>query len=168
MFPYRFRDVIAGVLPLLMLLAGCNPEEPRAPAPSHPSIPFENEGTLTFLRGDEALVTIDIEIADTDSARTRGLMQRESLPDRSGMLFIFDRQETQSFWMANTPLALDIMFVNADSQVVTVAKYTRPMSQVSVTSTAPAKYVVETPAGFADRYGIIESDRITWQRTGEE
>ena len=152
----------------MLLLAGCSREESRSPETSLPSIPFEREGTLTFLRGDEPIVTIDVEIADTDSARTRGLMQRESLPESSGMLFIFDRQETQSFWMANTPLALDIMFANADSQIVTVAKYTRPMSQVSVTSTAPAKFVVETPAGFADRYGIVESDRITWQRIDQQ
>jgi uncharacterized protein len=98
---------------------------------------------------DQTVTDIAIEIADTDEARTRGLMQRESLPTRSGMLFIFDDEAPRSFWMANTPLALDIMFVSADSQIVTIQKYTRPFSPQSVASTAPARFVVEVPAGYS-------------------
>lgn len=125
-------------------------------------IPFRNDGTLTFLRGDKELVSIDIEIAQTDSARERGLMQRKSLPEASGMLFIFDRLEVQTFWMANTPLPLDMFFVNTDSVIVNVARYTRPYSADEVSSIDPARYVVEVPAGFADNYGITESDRVRW------
>jgi uncharacterized protein len=128
-------------------------------------VPFRKDGTLDFVRDGVPVVTIDVEIAETDSARARGLMQRTALPERSGMLFIFDREETQSFWMANTPLALDILFVGADSQIVDVRKYTRPFSATNITSSAPAQFVVEVPAGFADTYGILEWDRVRWQRT---
>lgn len=161
--------VLLVFLTLIFILVSCRDETPgEAPEQRSPSIPFENEGTLTFLRDAEELVTIDIEIADNDSARTRGLMQRESLPERAGMFFIFDREEPQSFWMANTPLALDIMFVNADSEIVHIAKYTRPLSPQSVSSHQPAKYVIETRAGFSDTYGITESDHVTWQRLEDE
>ena len=162
------RTVLLFLLPALLLLGACQSDPSGSEGPAADSaegpIPFRTDGTLTFLRDDEPLVTIDVEIADTDSARTRGLMQRTSLPERSGMLFLFDREEPQSFWMANTPLALDLFFADADSQIVTVAKYARPFSPSPVTSAAPARYVVEVPAGFADTYGITESDRIQWER----
>lgn len=131
-------------------------------ASEEPGIPFRVDGQLDFLREGASYLTIDIEIAATDSARTRGLMQRKGLPDRSGMLFLFDHEDPQSFWMANTPLALDLMFVSADSQIVDIAKYAKPLSPDPITSKAPAQYVIEVPAGFTDSYGIIETDRVRW------
>lgn len=129
------------------------------------TIPFQREGHLTFIQDGDSTVTIDIEIADSDSARERGMMQREGFPnDRSGMLFLFPEEEPRSFWMSNTPVALDIIFVDADSQIVNIAKYTTPFSSEQIQSGDPAKFVVETPAGFADSYGLIEGDRIRWQR----
>lgn len=130
------------------------------------SIPFDKEGTLTFhpSTGLDS-VTIAIEIADTDSARSRGLMQRASLPQKSGMLFIFDREEPRSFWMANTPLSLDIIFVNNDSSIVNIAKYTKPRSPKQIRSEGNARYVVEVPAGFTDRYGIVAGDRLSWHQS---
>ena len=153
------------MLLMLVLLAGCagNGAEPRGEVRA-PDIPFREDGQLVFLRNGTPIDTIRIEIAATDSARARGLMQRSGLPPRSGMLFIFDREEPQSFWMANTPLSLDMFFVGADSQIVTVRKYTRPLSPESVQSDAPAQYVIETPAGFADSRGITEGVDVRWER----
>ena len=128
------------------------------------TIPFRQDGRLAFLRDGEPLVEIAIEVAETDSARQRGLMQRGPLPEQSGMLFLFEEEGPQSFWMANTPVALDILFVNADSQIVDIAKYVKPLSPSSVTSSDPAQYVVEVPAGFADSYGLAETDRVRWTR----
>lgn len=154
------------LLALLLILAGCTAEssdEPPADA-DEPTIPFRKDGEVTFYQGGEEEVTIDVEIAETDSARERGLMQRHSLPEQSGMLFLFPSTERSGFWMANTPLSLDIMFVAADSQIVDIAKYTRPFSSKNIPSRQPYRYVVEVPAGFADNYGIVEGDRIRWRR----
>lgn len=134
------------------------------PPPTLRLIPFREDGQLAFIRDRDTLVTIAIEIAETDSARQRGLMERTHLPERSGMLFIFEREEMQSFWMANTPLSLDIIFVNGDSQIVSIAKYTRPYSTEPIPSRYPARFVVELPAGFTDSHGILEGDRIRWRR----
>lgn len=152
---------------LVLLFAACtDTPEPASDTPQaateETTIPFRADAQLDFLRDGEAYLTIDIEIAATDSARTRGLMQRTGLPDRSGMLFVFDYEEPQSFWMANTPLALDLLFVSADSQVVDIAKYAQPLSPNAITSQAPAQYVIEVPAGFTDSHGIIETDRVRW------
>ena len=154
---------------LLLAVAACQ-SEPERTAPergaTEATIPFRRDGTLTFLRGGEPMLDIAIEIAATDSARTRGMMQRESFPDnRRGMLFIFDRQEVQSFWMANTPVALDLLFIDADSQIVDIHKYAKPFSAENITGRAPARYVLEVPAGFVDANGITETDFVRWQRS---
>lgn len=151
---------------LLVGLPACSSgdDAPREPEPAV-TIPFDREGTLSILQSGDTLVTVAIEIAETDSARERGLMQRTSLPEQSGMLFLFPTEQPRSFWMANTPLALDIIFANADSQIVSVAKYTTPFSQENVRSEGPSQFVLEMPAGFADSYGILEGDRLTWRRT---
>ncbi|MEM6335724.1 MAG: DUF192 domain-containing protein, partial [Bacteroidota bacterium] len=142
-------------------------DAPPTDEPPAVDIPFTDEGDLTFLLDDGTeLVKIDIEIAADDSSRTLGLMQRTSLPDRSGMLFIFEQMQPQTFWMANTPLALDMFFIDDDSTVVDIAKYVRPMTPENTSSKQPAQYVLEVVAGFADSYGITEGTRLRW--TDEE
>lgn len=129
------------------------------------TIPFTTEGRLAFIQDGDSTVTIDIEIADTDSARERGMMQREGFPNaRSGMLFHFDQAQPRSFWMSNTPVALDIIFVDADSQIVSISKYTTPFSSENYRSGDPAQFVVEVPAGFTDSHGLLEGDHIRWRR----
>jgi len=127
-------------------------------------IPFRRDGSLQFQRDGESYQVIEIEIAATDSARTRGLMQRASMPKDSGMLFLFDREELQSFWMANTPLSLDLMFISADSIIVHVAKYAQPLSPDPVPSMDPARFVLEVEAGYSDTVGIVEGDRVSWKQ----
>jgi uncharacterized membrane protein (UPF0127 family) len=140
------------------------PSEDGTTADEAEPIPFRRDGTLHVLEGgtQDTLVTIAIEAAATDSARTRGLMQRAALPEQSGMLFLFDREQRRSFWMANTPLALDILFADAEGRVVRIAKYTTPFSARQIASERPAQYVLEVPAGFADTHGLTEGDRLAW------
>ena len=150
---------------LLLIFAGCRSDERDLPTIRTES-EFRRDGSLSFLTPQgEPIATIDIEIADTDEARTRGLMGRRSLPTRSGMLFIMDSTDTTGFWMRNTPMPLDIIFVGPDSQVVSIARRTRPYSDENIQPEAPKKFVVEVRAGQADRLGITDSTRITWQRS---
>ncbi len=159
----RLTVALSLCLSMLLLLMSCR-RTSSPPAPPERSIPFREDGRLAFVRDGDTLVVIAIEIAETDSARQRGLMERTHLPERSGMLFIFEQEEIQGFWMANTPLSLDIIFVNRDSQIVSIAKYTRPYSSETISSQYPARFVVEVPAGFTDTYGLLEGDRIRWRR----
>jgi hypothetical protein len=89
-------------------------------------------------------------------------MQRTSMPDDAGMLFIFPNEEIRSFWMANTPLSLDMIFVAGSGEIIDIAKYTKPVTPENVTSRAPATYVVEVKAGFTDTWGISETDQVEW------
>lgn len=147
---------------LITIAIGCTKTDD--PVEQIPSIPFSKDGTLDFLRGQEVLATIDIEIADNDSSRTRGLMQRTSLPAESGMLFIFPQEEVQGFWMGNTQMSLDLIYVNGDSVIVSIAKYAQPMAQETISSVEPAQFTVEVPAGYADNKGLIEGDQIAFRR----
>ncbi len=126
---------------------------------------FTKEGTLTFIQPDSSsAATIDIEIADTPEERERGLMFRRSMGYDRGMLFLFDTADESGFWMKNTAMPLDIIFVAPDSQVVSISERTRPFSEDQIRPAAPKQFVVEVRAGFVNRFGITDSTRIRWQR----
>lgn len=159
-------SLLAGTLALGS--AGCNDTPPaREAPPERPSIPFRIDGTLSFLRagpgGVDTLRTIQIEVADTDSTRTRGLMDRREIPPDTGMLFVFPSEAPQAFWMSNTPHALDIQYYAADSTLVSVVENAVPYSTETLPSAGPAQFVVEVPAGATRRMGLVEGDRITWR-----
>lgn len=163
----RMRLLSAALcLVLLTSVSACqsNDAATQTPVPPKVDVPFAKHGTLDFLRGGEVFLTIDIEIADNDSTITRGLMQRSGLPDLSGMLFVFPDESPRSFWMANTPLPLDIMFADSEGTLVSITKYTTPLSQEQVLSEGAAQYVVEVPAGFSDTHGIVATDVVEWRR----
>lgn len=145
-------------------LSGCASEDTEN-TPLQTDIAFTPEGVLDFARPDSSLITrIIIELAETQEEQAQGLMYRRSLPDRGGMLFVDAEESMRSFWMKNTPLALDIIFVDAAGEIVNIVKRTTPYSEDFIESTGPAQFVVEVRAGFTDRYGITEDDRITWRR----
>lgn len=155
------------VLILLTGLVACQGNEQQNVV--NMDVPFEKEGRLQFLSPDDSVITaIDIEIADTPESRQQGLMYRRNLRMDQGMLFIFPQASTGGFWMKNTYIPLDIIFVGPDSQVVSIARNTRIMSEETVDPKGPKQFVVEVPAGFADRFDIDSSTRIRWDRTTAE
>jgi uncharacterized membrane protein (UPF0127 family) len=127
---------------------------------------FKKEGELTFTDSlGNSILKIDIEIADTDYERQLGLMNRESMEELQGMLFIFPSERYQSFWMLNTLFSLDMLFINQNKEIVTIHKNTEPLSQQSYPSSKPATYVLEVVAGFTDKYGIKEGYKVFWMGT---
>ena len=144
---------------LLLMVAACENDTPQN------DFSFRHEGTLEFVRPDGSVIrSIEIEFAEDEAARQTGLMHRREMTLGQGMLFLFPDEAPRKFWMANTPIPLDIMFVGADSQIVNIAKRTRPLSHENVVSTGPAMYVVEVRGGFSDRYGLDETTKIRWRR----
>lgn len=124
---------------------------------------FSNEGNLVFLNAEKDTIRrVDIEIADNDQERTQGMMYRTSMSYDKAMLFIMPYERPQSFWMRNTKMSLDIMYVNGDMEIVTIYKHTQPYSDSPIPSFKKAKYVVETAAGFCDKFGIKEGNFIKY------
>ena len=155
------RGISFAVLMLFLIVGGvfAVQDKARGESPTGPG-----HGELQFLRQDgSTVVSITVEIADTPEARVRGLMGRWSLPERHGMLFIFDAPEIQRFWMHQTPLSLDMIFVDENRRILNFAESTTPMSKETYSSRGPAKYVVEVRAGFSRRAGIQEGMSIQWK-----
>lgn len=157
------------VLLVLMLtaLAACRDEPTgrRSLPVVQRDIPFRHDGTLDLLTAEGAPVaTLSIEIAATDSAHARGLMQRREMPPQTGMLFVYPDAAPRSFWMRNTPMPLDILFIDAEGQVLNVARRTRPLSDDEIRSEGAAQLVLELRAGTADRLGLAPGQRVRWRR----
>lgn len=127
-------------------------------------IPFNKQGELVFLGKQhmDTLAIIGIEIADNDQKRARGLMYRNSIPSDGGMLFVFDTEQMQSFWMKNTYISLDMLFVNAEKEIVTIQPNTTPLKEWSYPSSSPAMYVIEVNAGFCKQHEIAVGDKIAY------
>ncbi len=127
---------------------------------------FIEEGKLTFLnrKTKKTIIEIDIEIADAPYKRTAGLMYRRSLPTKAGMLFIYEQSKPRFFWMKNTYISLDIIYVNENMQIVTIQKNQKPLSEKPISSYRDSMYVVEVNAGFCDKYGINIGDYINFKR----
>lgn len=124
---------------------------------------FTKEGELTFTDSLGTLkAKIDLEIADNDYERQLGLMNRKEMKENEGMLFVFPEQEMLSFWMRNTLISLDMIFVNNQKKIVTIHKNTKILSDQSYPTSQPAIYVVEVLGGFADRHNIKVGDKIDW------
>lgn len=129
------------------------------------SYSFVKEGELSFTSSDgKFLDGIEIEIADDDEQRATGMMFRNKMSEDQGMLFIFPNEIPQSFWMKNTVLSLDIIFVNSQMEIVKIHKNTTPYSEQSYPSLKPSQYVVEVIAGYCDKYGVKEGDKVVWRR----
>lgn len=127
---------------------------------------FKKEGELEFIKpdGKTLIKKIDVEIADNHDEIMQGLMYRKSMDDNKGMLFIFEEEEPQSFWMKNTIMPLDIIYVNSKKEIVKIFKNTIPFSESSLPSVKPTLYVVEVAAGYTERYGVKEGDLIKFQK----
>ena len=126
---------------------------------------FNKEGELSFISPNgKMLSAINIEIAGNEEERTQGLMYRDKMNENEGMFFIFDFETPQSFWMKNTLISLDIIFVNKKNEIVKIHKNTDTLSEKSFPSEKPAIYVVEVNAGYCDKFGIKEGHKIVWRR----
>ena len=102
----------------------------------------------------------EVELADDFNSRAMGLMYRESMPDTHGMLFLFPDETMRAFWMKNTYLSLDILYLNKDKEIIRISKETTPLSERSIPSGGKAMYVLEVLAGFTDAYQIHTGDHI--------
>ena len=148
------------LLSAIFLLINCSQEE-ESDSQQKNGRTLSYERSITFLTSDEdSLTTIEVAVADNDTKRSQGLMDVRDLPSDKGMLFIFEDNQPRSFWMANTPLSLDIIFVNADYEIVRIHHSAKPYSEKNFKSDKPAKYVIETNGGFCISKDIQEGMNV--------
>ncbi len=139
---------------VLLVLAGMLAAMPSLRAP-HSAGDYE---TKTIRIGSE---TLAVEIVATPAARERGLSGHAPLGAQEGMLFVFEKEDTYGFWMKDMLFPIDIIWINAEGEVVTVASRATPESYPQVLyPSAPALYVLEVTAGFAEQHGIAEGSKL--------
>ncbi|NMO17013.1 DUF192 domain-containing protein [Pyxidicoccus fallax] len=167
--------VLAGSL----LLAGCQQEaqgSPPKPAPAAPVKPpvtdvnAEDYPMQPLPRGHVRLKDayggvhrVEVEIAATREARTRGLMWRKELADGKGMLFLFPHEEVQGFWMRNTLIPLDMLFISSDLRVVGIVSRAQPKSLESRSVGVPSQYVLEVPGGWTEKVGVRTGSTVQFE-----
>jgi uncharacterized membrane protein (UPF0127 family) len=108
-------------------------------------------------------VRVTVEIADTDEARQRGLMYRMNLAPDAGMLFLFPHDEIHGFWMKNTLIPLDMIFIRKDGIVAGVVENAEPKTLDTRTVKKPSRHVLEVNGGFARQHGIGEGTRVSYE-----
>ena len=110
---------------------------------------------------------VSAEVADTPQERETGLMGRVSLAPGTGMLFIYPDEAVRSFWMKNTYLSLDMIFINSAFDVVGVVAQAEPETLTPRGVSTPSRYVVEVIGGYAKQYGIEKGVRVSFANLGD-
>lgn len=111
-------------------------------------------------------VSVTVEVVETNEARQRGLMYRKHLAPDAGMLFIFEGEEHHTFWMHNTLIPLDMIFIKADWTVLGVVENATPLTDTLRSVPGDSQYVLEVNAGFSRRHGLQPGTRVDYLPAG--
>ena len=147
---HAFSRTLSLVLAALVLSYGWSAQAQPKPLAVEPLQVVTSKGVFQF----------EVEIADTDATRERGLMFRKSLAPDKGMLFDFKRAQAVAFWMENTLIPLDMIFIGADGRIISIARNAVPLSQTPIGSGGPALGVLEVRGGRAAEMGALPGDQV--------
>lgn len=141
--------------------------DPACPKDSEASPPKLRAGKVTFLAGDGSdrkEIPIDVEIAENDHDRQRGLMFRKEMADTHGMIFVFAEKEDHSFWMHNTCIPLDMLYIDDDGLIVGIEENTPTLSDDTFSVGCPSSYVLEVNAGWTRKNGVKAGQWVKIER----
>ena len=129
-------------------------------------IEFKKEGKLSIFESasDTIITQFDIEIAESDYEIQTGLMHRYFMHDNRGMLFIFPEMSLRSFYMKNTLMPLDIIYLDESKLIVNIQKNTKPLDETSLPSQVPAQYVFEINAGLTQKWSLKVGDKMEFTK----
>lgn len=154
------------VLSLMLILPACSQAAEPAAAPAAQASVHPVSGLqvipLTVTTPGGTAHAFRVEVAREPQDQARGLMFRTAMGADEGMLFPYETPRVLSFWMKNTVLSLDIVFIGPDRRVINIADHTVPYSEASVMSDAPAIAVLELNAGRAVELGIVAGSKVDW------
>ena len=117
--------------------------------------------TITITRADGSTVTVQAEVAKNEEDRNHGFMERKKIPDGTGMIFIFDKEQILSFWMKNTPHPLSIAYIDSRGKIRNIYDMT-PFSLSPIKSTSSCRYALEVPQGWYEKENIQVGDTVSW------
>ncbi len=164
MFLKHLRVVV--LLSLLSVLVYSCKEDKKHSKATRVEIAFKKEGELSLIKAsnDSLFQKLNIEIADDEYQTETGLMYRKSMQDNQGMLFIFPDSQYRYFYMRNTEIPLDIIYIDKNKTIVSIQKNAKPFDETSLPSEGPAKYVLEINAGLSAKWNLEKGDKIQFSR----
>jgi uncharacterized membrane protein (UPF0127 family) len=118
---------------------------------------------VTIMTHDGRAIAFVVEVADTPAKREMGLQYRRDLAQDRGMIFLFPTEQPLSFWMKNTPIPLDMIFISAERKIVGIVENTTPFSLDSRSVSGNSQYVLEINGGLARRYGFEAGDTVRFE-----
>ncbi|OPY28055.1 MAG: hypothetical protein A4E28_01735 [Methanocella sp. PtaU1.Bin125] len=122
--------------------------------------PPEIGPTVGLIDHNGRLTVLDVEIADSPNEQKQGLMGRSSLPADAGMLFVFTDDGPRYFWMKDTLIPLDILFIDKDLEIIHIHENATPLSEATIASSGHCRYVLEVNGGLCRSLGICAGDRV--------
>jgi uncharacterized membrane protein (UPF0127 family) len=157
----KFRILTTTILCATIFLSACK-EQKKDITPIEVS--FTKEGSLTIYKAatDSIVARLDIEIADTDYDVQTGLMYRNSMQKTQGMLFVFPTMRERFFYMKNTRIPLDLIYLDNNKHIVSFQENATPFDEASLPSRVPAQYVLEINAGLSEKWLLEVGDRIEY------
>ncbi|BDG04926.1 DUF192 domain-containing protein [Anaeromyxobacter oryzae] len=148
----RGAALAAAVLATVACASGKSTSEPARPT-----------GRVVLTTAAGARHAVAVEVARTPESRTRGLMYREKLDPDAGMLFVFDESEPHGFWMKNTLIPLDMIFIDDTGRIVGIVENAEPRTLTTRDVGAPSRYVLEVNGGWAKAHGIARGDMVRFE-----
>ena len=128
-------------------------------------VEFTNKGKAWMVSNiGDTITQIKLEIAKNDYEIEKGLMDRKSLNESNGVLFVFNEEKERTFWMKNTSIPLDIIYLNHNGNIVSIASSTVPYSTEPIPSNGRACYVLEVNAGFVERNRIMLDSKLIFEK----
>lgn len=126
---------------------------------------FNHEGNLWILdsASTDTVETLAVEFAQSAEEIQYGMMYRKHMEDNTGMLFFMPDERPQSFWMKNTYVSLDLIYINRDMEIVSMQENAEPLNERSLPSTYPALYVLEVKGGHAANHGIRPGMKVKFE-----
>jgi len=132
---------------------------PRRALSAHP----EGPSVVVFLTKKHGEVPVEVELALTEAQHAKGLMFRKHLDAGHGMLFVFKDDDDRTFWMKNTLIPLDMIFVDNDRKVVGVVREAAPLTTTARDVGKPSRYVIEVPGGWARENGVEAGTKVRFE-----
>ena len=156
--------LVAALVVALATLPACKSGGQRAGAASAPaSAPASLSAATVAIDTGGRKVAFRVEVAVTPEEHARGLMYRSQLADDAGMIFVFEEPSIQRFWMKNTLIPLDMIFIGKDRKIVGVVENAAPETESERMVGAPSQYVLEIGGGLAARLGIHRGEAVDFQ-----
>ncbi len=129
--------------------------------PAGEPLPPQEKHALTINSKNGTSHRFEVEIANTPTTRSIGMMYRQDMPKNTGMLFIFDQEQQATMWMKNTFLPLDMLFIRNDGTIIHIHRNATPHSTERISSPAPVIAVLELFGGVTQTLGINTGDRVS-------